>query len=387
MQNCKQTMVRQTILLSLAFFGVSFTCRSQDSLSADELYRSRIELLFRTSDALCKADSTSKLASSWMMKANSLSGIMDDAQLKEQHKNLNLQTEYAMALHQILKFDKKGEFRGATENSLAVCVIDLCNLGLNAMTNARQYRSEADAEQAVAWFNECLEGYKACGQGQALVHDYWRSENLGWQWIQFYKAVSNRMANNLDEAGKEYQVLLKLGWKEPVLFLEAADLQAGVGKAEDAEKILLNAHTLHPENAAIACALTRIYLKNDKLKKAQKLIKPFDNVLGNNFEVALTKALVYERKGDLKKADALMKAVLKADANEVIINQTYAEYLLRKASSSDKLDAEEFSQLAYNLLDKALEMSPNNDNLRVMLADTKAKYPKVYKEDAGLVAQ
>lgn len=387
MQNCIQTVVRQTILATSIFAATSFTCLSQDSLSTDDLYRSRIELLFKTSDALCKTDSTSKLASSWLMKANSLSGILDDAQLREQYKYLDLHTEYALALHQILKYDSRNEYKPAAENSLALTVIDLCHLGMDAMAAARRHKSEADAEQAVAWFNECLEGYKATGRSQNVVDNFWRDENLDWQRIQFYKAVCQRMANNLDEAGKEYQTLLKLGWTEPVLFLEAADLQNTVGKSEEAEKILTQAHAVHPKNAAIACALTRTFLKLDKVKKAQQVIKPFDDVLGSNFQVALTKALVYERKGDLKKADVLMKAVSKADQHEVVINQTYAEYLLRKAATADKLDAEEFSQLAYNLLDKALEMSPENETLKTRLAETKARYPKVYREESGLVAQ
>lgn len=386
MQNCAQTWVRQTLAAGILISTASFTCHSQDSQTDLNLYRIRTDSLFQVADGLCKNDSTSKLASSWLLKANSLSGILDDAQLREQYKTLDLQTEYALALNRILKYDAKGEFKTSTENNLAISTIDLCNLGLASMENARKHRSTADAEQAIAYFTECLENYKLTGESQFLVDNFWREENLDWKWIMFYKAVSERMAGNFNEADKEYGTLIKLGWKEPVLFLESADLQNTVGKPEESEKILMRGLESHPENASIACALTRIYLKNDKLKKAQWVIKPFDNVLGNNFEVAMTKALVYERKGDLKKADVLMKAVYKADPNEVSINKAYADYLLRKAATADKLDAEEFSQLAYNLVDKAIDLAPNNEVLKAQLADIKVRYPKVFREDE-LVSQ
>ena len=367
--------------------AISFTCQSQDAQTDLERYRTRTDSLFQVAVDLCSIDSTSKMASSWLLKANSLSGIMDDPELKERYKSLDLHTEYALALNNVLKFDKKNEFRASTENNLAISTLDLCNLGLASLENSRKYHSKADAEQAAAYFYECLESYKSTGSSQAVVDNFWREENLDWKWVQFYKGVSERMAGNLKEAADGYGILVKLGWKEPVIFLESADLQNSNGKSEEAEKILIRGSELHPENPSIACALTKVYLKNDKLKKAQSVIKPFDRALGNNFEVAMTKALVYEKKGDLKKADVLMKAVYKADPNEVTINQIYAGYLLRKAISSDKLDSEEFSQLAYNLIDKASDLAPNNESLKVQLVEIKTRYPKVFKEDQEIVSQ
>ncbi len=366
-----------TIIFLLAFFQ-GF---SQSQKPDQEKYRNQTDGLFKVATALCEGDSTKNQAWSWVLKSNMMMAILEDAILKEKYKNLDLHLEISSALNQAIKLDKKKEYLSACQNALASNTIDISNLALSAMENAKRFKSKEDADKAISLISLCLENYKETGKSQKLVDRFWAEEKLDWRWLRFYKAVCMRMAGQNDNAEKEYGTLLKMGWNEPTLICEFADFQTKNAKQEETKKILENGFAVHPENPEIACMLTRYYLDTDQLKKAQATIKPLDGLLRTNARVAITKALVYEKKGDYKKADAIFKAVLQSDKFEVETNREFAGYLIRKAANSDKSDAEEFAQQAYNLMARAMELSPANEGLKSEWQSIKTKYPKVYKEE------
>jgi Flp pilus assembly protein TadD len=344
-----------------------------------EKFRQQTDSLYQLALKLCSEDSTKKKAWTWVLKSNTLSAVLDDAFLKEKYKNQDLHLELSQALNNALSLDQKKEYQTATQNELASNTIDISNLALEAVENARRYKSKEDAERAIQLITITLENYKETGKSQKLVDKFWAEEKLDWRWLRFYKAVCLRLSGQTEVAEKEYGTLYKMGWNEPTLLLEYADFQAKNGKIEESGKILENGAASHPENADLACDLTLHYLERDQIKNAQSTIKKLDPVLGMNSKVAMTKALVYEKKGNFKKADALFKAVYKADQYEVETNRIYAGYLLRKAASADKMDAEEFAQEAYNLLAKAIDLAPGNENLKSDWEKIKVKYPKVTK--------
>jgi len=381
MQNSFQTRVKSTLLfLSLIFFFQS-GAKAQRSTSDLTVYRAQIDSLYQVAEKLCKGDSTSIQASSWVLKSNTLLAIMDDAQLKEKYKETDLYVESAKALTRIIELDKKGEFRMATESNLATSTIDLSNLGREALELSKRYNSPADAEKAASLFQLCLETYKLTGKSQSVVDRYWAEEQMTWEWIRFYKSVAYRKADKPDVAEKEYNTLIKIGWTNPVVFLELADLYKKSGKGDEAKKILEQGNLLHPENIPVACALARLYIEADEVKKAMVILKPLDQNLGSNSELVLTKALVYEKKADFKKAEALFKALQKSDPNEVQINSTYAGYLMRKAKTAEAFDAEELANHAYALYHHASELSPENKSILFELVEIKRKYPKVKLEE------
>ena len=381
MQNSYQNRALKTLCLPIFFFLFSFHLNAQTNADMSG-YRNQVDSLYKVVDKLCMDDSTSKLASSWILKANTLFSILDDPDLKERYKGLDLQVEAANALIKCKALDKKGEYKVGTENSLVSSTLDLSILGREALETARKFNSPTDAEKAVELFSLCLETYKNCGNAQSLVDKFWLEDEITWQWIRFYKAVAYRKSGKPELAEKEYSTLMKLGWNEVVLFLELADLQTKNGRPEDAQKTLLFGHEKHKENLALVCALTRSFLNADQLKKAQAIIHPFDAHLGYHADLVLVKALVFERKGDFKKADALFKAVHKSDPNEVEINYEYANYLLRKAKKMGGFDAEDFAQLAYTLLHHATELSPDNEMIKSEFALVKTQYPKVTLEQS-----
>jgi hypothetical protein len=382
MQNSFQTRVKSTLLFSALIFFYQFGANAQRITPDLAVYRTQIDSLYQVAEKLCKGDSTGNQASSWVLKSNTILAILDDAQLKEKYKETDLYVESAKALTRIVELDKKGDFRMATESNLATSTIDLSNLGREALELSKRYNSPADAEKAASLFQLCLETYKLTGKSQSVVDRYWAEEGMTWEWIRFYKAVAYRKANKQDVAEKEYNTLIKIGWTNPVVFLELADLYLKSGKRDEEKKILEQGFLLHNENIPVACALSRIYIEEDQVKKAMAILKPLDQNLGSNSELVLTKALVYEKKADFKKAEALFKALYKSDPNEVQINSAYAGYLMRKARNSEAFDAEDLANQAYALYHHASELSPENKSLLYELVEIKRKYPKVRLEES-----
>lgn len=344
-------------------------------------YEQKMDSLLQRSEILIEDDSAGQLAEVWVNRAEILNQINEKSSLKEKYKNIDFQTDISKAWNKALILDKKREWIKAIETGLAASAIDLCNSGLEALENARQFKSVGDAEKAEESFRQAFENYKKCGKQQPQVDEYWRIAGYNWKWVKFYRGLALRLSQKHGEAESEYISLVKLEWKEPILHLELADLQEKTKKNEESLKTLTRAHEFFPAHVSIACALTRAYLVADKLKPAMAIIKKFDSQLGNQPELVLTKALVYEKKGDLKKADALFKALYQFDKFEVHTNVAYAAYLMRKTQNADKMDAQEFAQLAFNLIEKASELSPNNEDLKFERDAIKFKFPKVYREE------
>jgi len=381
MQKCKQRIAKP-ILWTIFLFACNANSGFSQSQTPDkEQYRSQLDSTFLKAKNLCENDSTKSLVSNWISYANSITSILDEVDLVEKYRHIDFRIELSKALNKAINLDKKGEFLHATQNAIAINILEMSNLGLEAMDNARKHKSIADAERAIEFLTICLEDYKETGPSQKMVDSYWKEEELDWKWIRFYKAVCLRMSNKTSEAEKEYQTLYKIGWTAPIVFLELADLQIKNGKVEDATKTLMMGHEKNNTDPRIACVLAKIYLQTDQLKKAQAIMKLFMNHRSENVEVALVTALVYEKKGDIKKADVFFKALYKSDAHEVDINRTYAGFLLRRAVISEKTEAEEYAQQAYNLLAHAVDLSPNNDYIKKEWEEIKVKYPKVYKTE------
>ena len=376
---CLHSLGMPFLILSFFTFLFGVEVKAQTQNPDIERYRAQLDSTYLKARSLCDADSTGKLAKNWVSLSNAFTAIMDESELKEKYRHLDFQMETSKILKQALKLDKKGEFLQSIQSTLAFNIIDLSNMGLASMEAGRKHNSVADAEKAIELFALCLDDYKETGSAQKIVDSYWKEEDLDWKWIRFYKAVCLRMAKKESEAEKEYQTLIKLGWTVPIVFLELSNLQIENSKLDEAIKTLVLGNEQNVEDIKIACNLAKIYVKTDQLKKAQALMKDFIHHRGENVEVALTTALVYEKKGDFKKADAFFKAIYKSDPNEVVINQTYAGYLLRKALAADKMDAEEYAQQAYNLLSHAIDLSPNNVLIQNEWAGVKTKYPKVYR--------
>jgi predicted Zn-dependent protease len=369
----------RVIILSILSSVFNFESKAQIQIPDLERYRAQLDSSYILARQICDSDSTGKIAKNWITLSNAFAAVMDESELKEKYQHLDFQLETSRILKQALKLDKSGEYLPVIQSALALNTIDLSNIALASMETARNYKSEPDAFKAIELFALCLEYYKETGNCQGTVDSYWKEEDLDWKWIRFYKAVSMRMAKKVAEAEKEYQILVKLGWNVPVVFLELANLQLETAKVEDATKTLILGNELNPNDPKIACQLSRIYLETDRLKKAQELMKNFTNLRSENVEVALTTALIYEKKGDFKKADSFFKALYKSDPNEVEINKTYAAYLMRKAANADKMDAQELAQQAYNLLATTVDLSPHNVEIQQEWLGIKTKFPKVYK--------
>ncbi len=369
---------RKSTLLFLVLVFAGFQTTYGKSFSSDQVhFQMRIDSLFQVSEQLCKNDSTAKIASSWVMRIKILNNISEDPDLTERYRNLDIHTEKLLALNKIRDLDKKNEFREFREEGYAKNAMELSNLGLEVLEASKKFNSAADAERAAEYFRLCLAAYKNTGKSQPVVDRFWKEGKLDWQWIRFYKAVALRKSGKKDIAQKEYGILINIGWKEPLVYLEMADLLAKDSKVNETQKILVQGNATLPDNIPLACALTRFYLETDQNKKAWEVIKPFDQHLQSNSELVLTKALVYEKKGDIKKADALFNAVYNSDPNEVEINSLYARYLLRKAKNAGLMEVDDIAQKAYDLVKHASLLSPENTSLKTELSSIKSKYPKV----------
>ncbi len=368
------------IIILLIFLTSSALLKGQ-IIQPDLLkYRSQLDSAFLASKKLCEKDSTKNDPIHWIGYANALSPLMDDAELSEKYRELEFLKEISNALNHAHKLDNKKTYLKAIQNLLAINTMEISNLALLSMDEARKFKSKADAEKAVGLFAICLENFKETGEYQKNVETFWKEKSMDWKWIRFYKAVCYRMAGSVDEAEKEYQTLAKIGWSEPTLFLELADLQLKKNKTEDAIKTLVAGNGKFPMHIKLACELSKQYVQTDQVKKAQAIIKHFGNLDKNSVELTLAKAYIYEKKGDFKKADVLYKALVKSDKYEVNINYNYASYLMRKAGTADKMDAEEFAQDAYNLLASAIDLAPNREEFVTEWKNIKIKFPKVEKD-------
>lgn len=381
MQICPQTRLVPTMLFFVLANFFSSTIRGQTSEVNQHSFELKIDSLFQSSQTNSMDEALAQLPNTWVERGNILIQIVENESLRERYKNIDFQAELSKAWNMAQKLDRKGELKKAIETGLVASTIDLYNLGLEAMENARKFKSVGDGEKAEENFKLSLENYKKTGSKQYLVDEIWRNSGVNWKWVRFYRGLSLRLAGKNADAETEYTSLLKLGWDEPIIFLELADLQNSTNKSEEVLKTLQKAHIHFPGNVSIACALTRIYIQLDKLKLGMSLINKFDYQLGSHPELVLTKALVYEKKGDLKKADALFKALYEFDKYEVKTNVSYSAYLMRKAKTADKMDAEEFAQLAFNLIEKASDLSPANDELKIERDAIKFKFPKVYRDE------
>lgn len=381
MQNWLQTLAVPKLMRFSLLLYISFPVFSQTESVDSEHFENLTDSLFQVNQSLIMDDSASKVPAVWVSRGDLLSQIANNSNLAEKYKSIDFQLEISNTWSRAIKIDRKGEWKSAIETGLAASAIDLYNLGLASMENARKFKSVGDAERAEELFRMSMESYKKAGSKQGLVDQYWFEVSANWKWLRFYHGMSLRMAERLADAENEYAFLAKMEWDEPVLFIELADLQRQAGKSEEGIKTLQKAHIRFSGNVPIACALTRMYLAEDKMKQAMATIKKFDADLGNHPELVLTKALVYEKKGDIKKADAMFKALYQFDKYEVQTNVAYAAYLIRKAKTADKMDAQEFAQLAFNLIEKASDLSPSNDELKIERDAIKFQYPKVHRDE------
>lgn len=366
--------VRFLLLRAIFLLAPALSCRAQ---LVQNLSRQQTDSLFQQVDVKSQTDTSGGRTALLALRAELLFRILDDPQLKQKYSGLDLHAEIARALLKLAASDKEQQFRGMVESGLAGITLDLANLGLEDLINSQKFSSPADAERAALRLGLCLSAYTETGNSQTLVDRSWKEDGLSWQWIRFYKAVANRKAGKGSLAAKEYGVLLNLGWGEPALYMEWASLMEENQKPEDALKLLLNGNIRNPEHIGLACRLARLQLARDQIKRAQATLRPYEPQMGFNTELVITRALIYEKKGDYKKADVLFKAVYQSDPNEVRINEEYAHYLIRKAVGAEKMDAEAFAQLAYNLLRRASDLSPFNENLKTMLTGVKNRYPMV----------
>jgi len=381
MQNCLQTRLVPKLFSLVFLFAAAGHLKAQSGGSETLVFEQKVDSLFQASQLQIQDEVSSQSAEVWVQRGNILSQISENDGLKEKYKNIDFQSELSKAWNTAQKLDRKNEWKKAIETGLVASTVDLYNQGLEAMENARKFKSVGDGEKAEELFRMAFENYRKTGSKQYLVDEIWRGAGVNWKWVRFYHGLSLRQAQRYADAETEYQSLVKLGWDEPIVHLELADLQNSSNKSDEALKTLQKAHSQYTGNVAIACALTRLYLQLDKLKPAMALIKQFDYQLGNNPELVLTKALVYEKKGDLKKADALFKALYEFDKYEVKTNVSYAAYLMRKAANAEKMDAEEFAQLAFNLIEKSADLSPGNDELKIERDAIKFRFPKVFREE------
>lgn len=381
MQNWLPTLSYPIIAFLLVLFGRNIAAQTLNDNNEAFRYELKMDSMYQASQKWIADDSAAQKAGTWTTRAELFTQINEKPLLREKYKNIDFQEEINSAWNKAHQLDKKNEWTKAIETGLAGSCIDFYIMGLEALENARKYKSVGDAEKAEDCFRKSYENYKKCGQQQNQVNLYWANVGHSWQWVRFFRALSLRMAEKITEAENEYIALIKLDWQEPILFLELSDLQKKAGKGDESTKTLLLGQEKFPANIPIACALTINYLDVDKLKQAQATIKKFDGFLGDNPELVITKALVYEKKGDLKKADALFKSLYTFDKYEVRTLVAYAGYLMRKTKNAEKMDAEEFAQLAFNLIESASDLSPNNDELKIERDAIKFKFPKVFREE------
>lgn len=381
MQNWLPTLSYPILVTLWGFISSNSAAQTLNDNNEAFRYELKMDSMYQASQKWISDDSAAQKAETWTTRADLFIQINEKPIIKEKYKNIDFQEEIHNAWNKAYQLDKKNEWTKAIETGLAGSCIDLYLLGLEALENARKFKSVGDAEKAEDCFRKSYENYKRCGQQQNQVNLYWANVGHSWQWIRFFRGLSLRMAEKVTEAENEYIALIKLDWSEPIIFLELSDLQKKSGKSEESTKTLVKGQDKFPANIPIACALTINYLEADKLKQAQTTIRKFDHFLGDNPELVITKALVYEKKGDLKKADALFKALYSFDKYEVRTLVAYAGYLMRKTQNAEKMDAEEFAQLAFNLIESASDLSPNNDELKIERDAIKFKYPKVYREE------
>jgi len=337
--------------------------------------------LYKQTALACEDPIESLKPETWLKRAKVLGSILDEPTLSIRHTNTDLRVDLANALLKLISTDSKKEHILYSEPSLVGVCIDLTNSGLQSLENARVYKSAEDAGIGAALLEKSMECYIQTGHSQYVVDNEWIKNGLSWEWIKFYQGVGLRKSGETEKAMKIFASLISSDWRQPKVYMEAADLANQLEKSGESITILNNGFKLFPNNTELACALVQNYLRVNKTKEAKSLLRKLEKNPENqqNLDFVFTEGSYYEKKGDYKRAEGFFRAWYMADKNEVNVIQFFAAFLIRKTDQLETSNAEELATEAIKMLKHASELSPENQEIPRALEVVRKKFPKLDK--------
>ncbi len=337
--------------------------------------------LYKQTALACEDPIESLKPETWLKRAKVIGSILDEPTLSIRHTNTDLRVDLANALLKLISTDSKKEHILYSEPSLAGVCIDLTNSGLQSLENARVYKSAEDAGIGAALLGKSMECYIQTGHSQYVVDNEWIKNGLSWEWIKFYQGVGLRKSGETEKAMKIFTSLMSSNWRQPKVYMEAADLANQLEKSGESITILNNGFKLFPNNTELACALVQNYLMVNKTKEAKSLLRKLEKNPENeqNLDFVFTEGSYFEKKGDYKRAEGFFRAWYMADKNEVNVIQFFAAFLIRKTDQLETSNAEDLATEAIKMLKHASELSPENQEIPRALEVVRKKFPKLDK--------
>ncbi|HRH34145.1 MAG TPA: hypothetical protein PKY12_03765, partial [Catalimonadaceae bacterium] len=192
MQNCLQTRLVPKLFSLVFLFAAAGHLKAQSGGSETLVFEQKVDSLFQASQLQIQDEVSSQSAEVWVQRGNILSQISENDGLKEKYKNIDFQSELSKAWNTAQKLDRKNEWKKAIETGLVASTVDLYNQGLEAMENARKFKSVGDGEKAEELFRMAFENYRKTGSKQYLVDEIWRGAGVNWKWVRFYHGLSLR---------------------------------------------------------------------------------------------------------------------------------------------------------------------------------------------------
>ena len=368
-------------IVLLGFSTEKISAQQETGLIRQSSPVEKSDSLYKQTALACEDPIESLKPETWLKRAKVLGSILDEPTLSIRHTNTDLRVDLANALLKLISTDSKKEHILYSEPSLAGVCIDLTNSGLQSLENARVYKSAEDAGIGAALLGKSMECYIQTGNSQYVVDNEWIKNGLSWEWIKFYQGVGLRKSGETEKAMKIFTSLMSSNWRQPKVYMEAADLANQLEKSGESITILNNGFKLFPNNTELACALVQNYLMVNKTKEAKSLLRKLEKNPENeqNLDFVFTEGSYFEKKGDYKRAEGFFRAWYMADKNEVNVIQFFAAFLIRKTDQLETSNAEDLATEAIKMLKHASELSPENQEIPKALEVARKKFPKLDK--------
>ena len=372
--------------MPIFFGGFLLFCSSPESLgqSKEDLENKKItesDSVFNQSSRACLDPVASQKPETWYHRARALGNILDDPTLMARHSQEDIASETANALLMLRALDATQQFRHYTEPGLAGICIDLGNSGIHSLENARLYDSPEDARIACQLLEKAMECYKLTGESKSVVDHEWKKHSLDLDWLRFFSGVAYRKAGDQTRASQIYDALYAEKWPKAAFYLEAANLAESLGLNADALAMLKTGQQQMPGNIDLGCALVSLYLKDDKMNEARSEIRKLEMNQQSQYhpEYAYAQGAFFEKKGDYKKANACYQIPYLADPNEVSSIRRYASFLIRQAGLAETSNPQELAGKAFQMLQNAQKLSPENAVIEKELEQILVKFPDLRK--------
>jgi len=157
-----------------------------------------------------------------------------------------------------------------------------------------------------------------------------------------------------------------------ICYLHLNDIDNSIGNLE--EFIAKNKNTQFQENAI--GLLLDIYITNNKLSDAEKLINGKSEIINNTNELLVDKSRYFFKKGETEKATKIIEQVISVSNNEnqqinYLIAQTYEEQgLIEKAIEFyvKNVDLREYNDITNKIANLYLKINKNNEALKLYIS-------------------